>query len=195
MVTVSTSVRDRIIASTLHLIGTDGIAGITNRRIAAHANVSLGSITYHFPSQSDLLRSALTTFVTEETTRLREIAESHRGQGVTLAEAAGFAERVAEDLSFSAERIAPFELYVQAGRDPELRTAADRCWAAYDELTVAILTELGLPNPESVAPTLVATIAGLQLRRLSTGGGSELSTSVLMLLQGAVLAGPAHPRA
>ncbi len=64
---MSTSVRDRIIASTLHLIGTDGIAGITNRRIAAHANVSLGSITYHFPSQPDLLRSALTTFVAEET--------------------------------------------------------------------------------------------------------------------------------
>ncbi|MFD6674007.1 TetR/AcrR family transcriptional regulator [Rhodococcus zopfii] len=191
---MSTSVRDRIIASTLYLIGTDGIAGITNRRIAAHANVSLGSVTYHFPSQPDLLRSALTTFVAEETTRLREIAESHRGQGISLGEAAGFAERVAEDLSFSAERIAPFELYVQAGRDPELRAAADRCWAAYDELTVTILTELGLPNPEAIAPTLVATIAGLQLRRLSTGGGSDLSTSVLLLLRGAVLAGAGQQR-
>ncbi|NLE78714.1 MAG: TetR family transcriptional regulator [Rhodococcus sp.] len=188
VVTVSTSVRERIIASTLYLIGTDGIAGITNRRIAAHANVSLGSITYHFPSQPDLLRSALTAFVAEETARLREIAESHRGQGVTLEQAAGFAERVAEDLSFSAERIAPFELYVQAGRDPQLREVADRCWTAYDDLTVTILTELGLPDPEAVAPTLVATIAGLQLRRLSTGGGSDLATSVLLLLQGAVLA-------
>ncbi len=192
MVTVSTSVRDRIVASTLHLIGTDGVAGVTNRRIAAHANVSLGSITYHFPSQPDLLRAALETFVAEETTRLREIAESHRNQGVSLAEAAGLAERVAEDLAFSAERIAPFELYVQAGRDPELRAAADRCWAAYDELTVAILTELGLPDPVAVASTLVATVAGLQLRRLSTGGGSDLSTSVLLLLQGAVLTGGAH---
>ena len=192
--TVSNSVRDRIIASTLHLIGSDGIAGITNRRIAAHANVSLGSITYHFPNQTELLRSALTAFVAEETTRLREIAESHRGQGVTLAEAAGFAERVAEDLSFSAERIAPFELYVQAGRDPELRDAADRCWAAYDELTVAILTELGVPDPEAIASTLVATVAGLQLRRLSTGGGSDLSSSVLLLLRGAVLAGADHQR-
>ncbi|MGX7728605.1 TetR/AcrR family transcriptional regulator [Rhodococcus sp. 2H158] len=183
---MGTDVRGAIVAATLHLIGTDGIAAITNRRIAARAGVSLGSITYHFPTQSDLLRSALTTFVADETTRLRDLAEGYRGRGLSLADAAALTGQVAEDLSFSAERIAPFELYVQAGRDPQLREAAARCWAAYDALTVTILTELGVPRPESVAPTLVATITGLQLRRLATGAAPDLSAAVLPLVRSTV---------
>ncbi|NGP09205.1 TetR family transcriptional regulator [Rhodococcus sp. 14C212] len=183
---MSTDVRGAIVAATLHLVGTDGIAAITNRRIAARAGVSLGSITYHFPTQSDLLRSALTTFVADETTRLRELAEGYRGRGLSLVDAAALTEQVAEDLSFSAERIAPFELYVQAGRDPQVREAAARCWAAYDALTVTILTELGVPRPESVAPTLVATITGLQLRRLATGAAPDVSAAVLQLVRSTV---------
>ena len=58
---------------------------------------------------------------------------------------------------------------------------------------MASATQTGMNNA-AVAPTLVATVAGLQLRRLSTGGGSDLSTSVLLLLQGAVLTGGAHPQ-
>lgn len=184
--TVPRSVRSRIIDATLHLVGTDGIAGVTNRRIAARAEVSLGSVTYHFPTQDDLLRSALTHFVAEETARLREIAESYRDRSLSVQDAAALTEHVAESLAFSAERIAPFELYVQAGRDPELRAAADECWSAYDALALTILTELGIPHARALAPTLVSTITGLQLRRLSTGGKADLSASVLLLLHGAL---------
>ncbi|MEE2033536.1 TetR/AcrR family transcriptional regulator [Rhodococcus chondri] len=187
---MASDVRARIVGATLHLIGTDGIAAITNRRIASRAEVSLGSITYHFPSQSDLLKAALTTFVAEETDRLREIAESYRGQDLSITDAAQVTERVADDLAFTAERIAPFELYIQAGRDPDLRAAADECWTAYDSLTVAILAALGVPEAETIAPTLVATIAGLQLRRLSTGADPDLASSVLLLLHGMTASAP-----
>lgn len=184
------SVRSRIIDATLHLVGTDGIAGVTNRRIAARAEVSLGSVTYHFPTQDDLLRSALTHFAAEETARLREIADTYRGRGMSVQDAAEATEHVARSLAFSAERIAPFELYVQAGRDPELRAAADECWSAYDALARTILTELGIPHADAIAPTLVSTIAGLQLRRLSTGGNADLSAAVLLLLRGATATTP-----
>ncbi len=45
-----TDARHRIIDATLHLVGSHGIAGITNRRIASRAEVSLGSITYTSPA-------------------------------------------------------------------------------------------------------------------------------------------------
>ena len=183
VVSVSAPVRSRIIDATLHLVGTGGVAGVTNRRIASRAQVSLGSITYHFPTQDDLLRAALTHFATEETARLREIAESFRGQGLSVQDAATLTEQVAESLAFSAERIATFELYVQAGRDQNLRAAADECWRAYDALTLTILTELGIPDAGALTPTLVATIAGMQLRRLSTGGDADLAGAVLLLLR------------
>ncbi|PTR32052.1 TetR family transcriptional regulator [Rhodococcus sp. OK519] len=187
----TTSVRDRILAAALHIVGTEGVPAVTNRRIAAEAAVSLGSVTYHFATQPELLRAALTDFVAEETARLREIAESYRETGISVEDAAAITERIARDLTFSAERIAPFELYIQAGRDPELRDAAAQCFAAYDDLTVTILTALGIPHPESLAPTLVATIAGLQLRRLATGdGGQEIAVAVLQLIRGAFVPRP-----
>ncbi|MFC7450711.1 TetR/AcrR family transcriptional regulator [Rhodococcus daqingensis] len=184
-----TPVRERILAAVLHIIGTDGIAAVTNRRIAAQAEVSLGSITYHFPSQTDLLRDALLGFVTDETARLTDLAEQYRDKGLSLQDAAALTEQVVRDLAFDAERMAPFELYIQAGRDPALRAAADQCFAAYDTLTVTILEALGVPNAATVAPPMVATIAGLQLRRLATGtDGQDVSAAIMMLIGGAMLA-------
>ena len=77
-------VRERILDAVLHVVGTDGIPGVSNRRIAAQAGVSLGSITYHFASQSDMLRAALSRFVTDETTRLRALAEEYRDKGLSV---------------------------------------------------------------------------------------------------------------
>lgn len=185
-VTERAPARERILAAVLHVIGTDGIAAVTNRRIAAQAQVSLGSITYHFPSQTDMLRDALLGFVTEETTRLTELAEQYRDHGLSLQDAASLTEQVVRDLGWAAERVAPFELYIQAGRDPALQEAASKCFAAYDTLTVTILEALGVPDAATLAPTLVATIAGLQLRRLATGGaGTDVSTAILLLVGGA----------
>jgi len=193
VVSVSSSVRSRIIDATLYLVGTEGVAGVTNRRIASRAQVSPGSITYHFPTQDDLLRSALTHFADEETSRLREIAETYREQSLSVQDAAALTEQVAESLAFSAERIAPFELYVQAGRDPNLRAAAAECWRAYDALTFTILTELGIPGARALTRTLVATVAGLQLRRLSTGEDADLAGAVLLLLRQAETSGGGDP--
>ncbi|MEV0948412.1 TetR family transcriptional regulator [Rhodococcus sp. NPDC049939] len=189
---MSTDVRDRVLAAALHIIGTEGIPGVTNRRIAAKAGVSLGSITYHFPTQTDLLRAALSGFVAQETQRLADLANEYRDKGLSLVDAAALTEKVAKDLTFSAEEIAPFELYVHAGRDHELRQAAEECFAAYEELTVTILTALGVPNAATIAPTIVATITGLQLRRLATGSGGDhdISASVLLLLNSSVQAPP-----
>jgi len=185
VVTTGDDARSKILRATLQLVGTHGVPEVTNRRIAACAGVSLGSITYHFPTQADLLRAALVSFVDDETARLRELAEQYRSQALSLAEAADLTERIAHDLAFTAERIAPFELYVQAGRDPDLRPASDRCWRAYDALTVAVLIALGVQAPEAIAPTLVATVAGMQLRRLSTGAQTDVAAAVLTLLRGA----------
>ena len=179
--------RDRILAATLQIVGEDGIAAVSNRRIAAAAGVSLGSVTYHFPTQTELLREALLTFVDDETDRLYALAEDYRNRGLSLTDAAQLTDQVIKDMSFSAEQIAPFELFIQAGRDTGLQAAADECFRAYDALTVAILEALGLPEPERFADSLVAMITGLQVRRLATGGGDErVLPAIMLLLAGAM---------
>src|SRR5438552_8761994 len=67
--------RSRILNATLSLIGREGLAGLTNRRIARESGVSLGSLTYHFDSQQALLRDALDLFLSEEVERLTVIAD------------------------------------------------------------------------------------------------------------------------
>ncbi|MFD5425989.1 TetR/AcrR family transcriptional regulator [Streptomyces sp. NPDC127084] len=179
--------KQRIIGAVLRVIGEDGIAGVTNRRIAKEAGVSLGSVTYHFTSQHEMLRESMLHFVHEETRRLTELADEGEAAGLGLDAAASLAGQVAEGTVFDSEHIAPFELYIQAGRDERLREAAAECFAAYDRLATQILTALGVPDAERLAATTVALIAGLQLRRLATGSPAEdLADALLLLVSGRV---------
>jgi DNA-binding transcriptional regulator YbjK len=181
-----TDLRQRIILAVLKIIGEDGIAAVTNRRIAHEAGVSLGSVTYHFATQHDLLRESLRYFVAEETKRFTALAEQHNCATVDLKQASALVGQVASSANFDSEHIAPFELYIQAGRDPRLRAAAAECFAAYDRLAAKILTGLGVPNAERAASATVALIVGLQLRRLATGSTTdELVDALVLLTRGA----------
>ncbi|MET8679664.1 TetR family transcriptional regulator [Streptomyces sp. NPDC004647] len=181
--------RDRIIRAVLRIIGEHGVAGVTNRRIAKEAGVSLGSVTYHFATQHDLLRESLRSFVAEETRRFTELAAQYRADDVGLAEAGVLVGQVAARTSFDSEHIASFELYIQAGRDPQLRAAADECFAAYDRLAASILSALGVPDAERAASAAVALVTGIQLRRLATGSAADDLVDALLMLVG----GPQRP--
>ncbi|WP_229786657.1 MULTISPECIES: TetR/AcrR family transcriptional regulator [Actinokineospora] len=174
--------RTEILRATLRVIGAEGVAGVTNRRIAREAGVSLGSITYHFDTQTSLLRETMLLFVAEETARLASVAEAHRSV-ISVDDAAALVERIVESTAFGSEEIAPLELYIHAGRDASLREAAATCFAAYDALATAVLSALGVPDPARMAGPVVALIAGLQLRRLATGtSGPTTVADALRLL-------------
>jgi AcrR family transcriptional regulator len=176
--------RDAILRATLRVIGEQGVPGLTNRRIAAAAGVSLGSLTYHFPSQTDVLRESMLLFAREETARLTAIAEKAAAEAPTLEAAAAMVEQVLESMTFGREDIAPLELFIQAGRDPDLRGAAARCFEAYEQLAVTVLQALQIEDPARLAGPVVALIAGLQLRRLATGdtGTTQVATALTMLV-------------
>ena len=53
--------RSRILQATLDVIRADGVHAASYRRIASHAGVPLGSMTYYFPSLEGLIVSALDT--------------------------------------------------------------------------------------------------------------------------------------
>lgn len=179
------STRERILHAVLRVIGRDGVAGVTNRRVAREAEVSLGSITYHFATQRELLREAMLLFVAEETARLTSLAGQRLGGSVSLPEAAELVERVALRTRFGHEEIAPLELYLEAGRDAALRDAAAECFAAYDRVAVTVLRGLGVESPERLAGPVVALLTGLQLRRLATGttGDTTIAKALTMLVR------------
>ncbi|MFI8103902.1 TetR/AcrR family transcriptional regulator [Streptomyces sp. NPDC086023] len=189
----ASATRQRIIDAVLRIIGQDGVAAVTNRRIAKEAAVSLGSVTYHFATQHELLRESLLHFVAEETRHFTTLADEC-SEGLDIRQAAEVVAQVAGVDGFDSRHIAPFELYVQAGRDERLRTAAAECFAAYDLLAARLLTHLGVPDPERLAGAAVALVFGQQLRRLATGAPAEDLVDALLVLTrispGAPAAGP-----
>lgn len=165
-------VRERILRATLELIADGGIGALTNRRVATSAGVSLGSLTYHFASQTQLLRESLLLYVEEETVRRRGIAEDLARRNPSVEDVAREVERLATSGSDIPAQIAELELHLQAARDPELRDASRRCFEAHEQIAAAALTALGVHDGERHAATVVALMTGLALRRLA-GGGRE----------------------
>lgn len=183
--------RARILHATLRVIAAGGIGAVSNRRVAAEAGVALGSLTYHFPSQTDLLRESLLLYAAEEVARLEglaaELREGTSGDGVSAEQAAAVVEQVAARDAGRPEEIAELELHLHASRDPALHEASSRCFAAYESFATAALSALGVPEPERHARTVVALLCGLGVRRLGTGEHAAEGTAdaLLTVIRGA----------
>jgi DNA-binding transcriptional regulator YbjK len=179
--------RERILRTTIELIGREGIGAVTNRRVADAAEVSLGSLTYHFDSQVDLVRESLMLMVGEEVVRLEGIAADLRRARPGIEQVALEVERVARESLRRVQELAEVELHLQAARDPELSDASRRCFVAYEEVAEAALGALQVPDAGRHARSIVALMYGLAMRRLGTGEEdvAGLGEALLTIVRGA----------
>lgn len=169
------------------MIAEGGIGAVTNRRVATEAGVALGSLTYHFPSQTSLLRDSLLRYVEEEVARLGAIAEQLRAAAPTPEQVAAAIEQLLDDDPTRTGAISELELHLEASRDTALQEASARCFAAYEDFGSAILEALEVPEPQRYAPMLVALMAGMTLRRLGTGAQDAHGTAdaLMTIVRGA----------
>ncbi|MFE1595808.1 TetR/AcrR family transcriptional regulator [Nocardia sp. NPDC058705] len=165
--------RDRIIRAVVRIMGTNGAAAVTNRRIATEAGISLGTLTYHFATQRDLVEAGMAAFVADETVKFTQLADRAAAGELDLAQAGEILGGIVTDTGFGGDHIAWFELFVQAARHPALHSATAEFFDTYDRLAVSILRALGVADAESAAPLAVAALVGLQLRRLAGGGSPD----------------------
>jgi DNA-binding transcriptional regulator YbjK len=182
-----TDTRERILRTTIDLIGSEGIGAVTNLRVADAAGVSLGSLTYHFDSQVDLVRESLMLMVGEEVARLAAIAGELRRARPSVEQVAAEVERVARESLRRVQEVAEIELHLQAARDPELGGASRRCFVAYEGVAKAALEALEVPEADRHARSIVALMYGLALRRLGTGEEdvTGLGEALLTIVRGA----------
>jgi DNA-binding transcriptional regulator YbjK len=185
--TAAPDTRERILRITLELIGEEGIGAVTNRRVAEAAGLSLGSLTYHFSSQVELLRDSLLLFVGEEVARLEVIAADLRRRRPSVEQVAAEVEQIAGASSYRLQQLAEAELHLRAARDPALREASRRCFEAYEGVAKAALEMLSVPHADRHARSIVALMYGLALRRLGTGeeGAAGLAEALLTIGRGA----------
>lgn len=162
-------VRTRILRATFDLIGAEGMGALTNRRIAAAAGISLGSLTYYFPSQDALLRESLALYVGEEVRRLEAIAAELRARRPGTRELGAEIRDLASRTPDRPELIAELELHLHAARDPAVRSASRESFEAYEKVATAALAAFGVPDPERHAVAVVALMMGVGIRQLGTG--------------------------
>ena len=120
--------RDRIIDAALEVIARDGVAGTSHRRVAREADVPLGSMTYHFDSMDELLRSAMTRFAEQTSRAFRSALE---GAG-SIEEAQDAVIQLITRGSSARDLVITHEIYTLAARRPEFREIT-RDWMARDQ--------------------------------------------------------------
>ena len=167
MSTQTTDRREQILEATLRLIGRSGREAVTHRAVAEEAGVPLGSTTYYFDSRDDLLGKALEHVAASEAERYGTLAEELR----TVNSADELADRLLSELVAAATDrvayIAEYELWLEAGRRPELREAAQRWCDAEQHAVAGALEHLGSSDPPTDASLVVAAIDGLGERVLA----------------------------
>lgn len=158
--------REQILEAALRVIGRSGREAVTHRAVAEEAGVPLGSTTYYFDSRDDLLAQALEHVAAEAVRRYGRLAEELR----SVTSPGELADGLLSELVAAAEDrtayIAEYELWLEAGRRPELREAAQSWCDAEQHAVAGPMESLGSLEPATDASLVVAAIDGLGERLL-----------------------------
>ncbi|WP_228045849.1 TetR/AcrR family transcriptional regulator [Saccharopolyspora montiporae] len=156
--------RSRIIDATLGLIAADGVAGVSHRKVAAHADVPLGSMTYHFANMDELLREAFERFTRSVAARFeRRLAAAH---GFTEAVEAVVDIIHVDVFATREDLVLTQEFYALTARRPDFRDVLDE-WMHNSR------NELQRHFDPVTARQIDALIEGLTMHRALSGHGYD----------------------
>jgi DNA-binding transcriptional regulator YbjK len=180
--------REQILEAALRVIGSRGREAVTHRAVAEEAGVPLGSTTYYFDSRDDLLAQALEHVAAEAVARYERLAADLR----SVKSPEEFADGLLSEMIAAAEDrtayIAEYELWLEAGRRPELRKAAEDWCDAEQRAAAGAMESLGSSDPRADASLVVATMDGLGERLLAREkdpgeAAKELRPELLRLIE------------
>ncbi|MEV8569603.1 TetR family transcriptional regulator [Streptomyces sp. NPDC051322] len=160
-----------IARAALAVIERHGVSGLTHRRVATEAGVSLGTTTYHFATLDDILESAFGVAMSEDMDGLTQWFESLPA-GCDLPEE--LTQLVLRKTSQEKGNVyVNFELVLAAAQRPSLHVKA-HAWATF----LARLFERYVSDEAAEAVAVVYD--GTLLRQTITGsigGADEIATS------------------
>ena len=116
--------REEIARAVIDVVAEHGLRGLTHRKVAEAAGVPLGSTTYHFETLDDLMMAGLELAADRNLAMMTRAAERLAPGGDV---AAWLTDLVIEMVTTWREsNIAERELYLEAIRNPALRSVATR---------------------------------------------------------------------
>lgn len=162
--------RQRMITeAALRVIATDGIAGVTHRRVATEAGVPLPATTYYYASKDDLLEAAFRLHAEDEATRVGQSSHLNAENATASELSEGLAAFLVDGLrKHRHQLIAEYALLVEAAQRPKL-AALSKAWRHSMLVRMSsIFTELGSPQPDLDAQLVLAVLAGFEVDSLGT---------------------------
>lgn len=158
--------RELLLRAAVDLLADGGPKAVTHRAVAARAGVPQASTTYYFASIQELTDEALRLHLSERTGELQAMITEATAKGGSAEDIA----RVLAEMLITRSRdiaIAQFEVYMQAGRNPDLRDHVAKTLGAFEQIAATVLGFLGAREPEKAAPVFVALIDGYLLHRVA----------------------------
>lgn len=160
--------KDRIVDATLEVIAEHGVVGTTHRRIAAAADVPLGSLTYHFAGLDDLLLQAFTRHAERGFAEWAAHFDDVTGVDQLVDAVTDLVMAIVEDDALG--WTVTYELYLAALRHDELRQVTET-WMRSSRSVLERFVDAG------TARDLDALIEGLSMhKRLSTSPPTRSET-------------------
>ena len=158
--------RRAILDATLRVISAGGVDAVTHRRVAAEADVALGSTTYYFASREELVREAFRYYLAEVRSALASLErESPIERAADVAEA--LIELARREFADPALVLAEYELILYAARDPVLAQDFNAYERGLEAQLAGPLERLGADRPVDAARTVIGLMRGFELERLT----------------------------
>jgi len=163
--------RERLLDAALAVIGSEGMRGLTHRRLEDQAGVARGSARYHLGTNDQIIAATLEHTVLRELTMM-EGALARLGLDALAGGTASIPKLSAAMLSGLLENPgivrARYELLLAATRTPALKAEAQRWRAHFVGNAEVGLAAAGVDDPHNAAVLLIATFDGLTLDAIIT---------------------------
>jgi DNA-binding transcriptional regulator YbjK len=171
----SQRVRDAIVAATVRIVASDGVAAVTHRRVAVEAGVALSSTTWHFEAKADILEAAHEWTARHEVARIAEIAD-RLGDGEF--DPSAWADELSDWLvgQVKDERdiaIALYRLQIELLGSPRARGVHREWGRGLRALGEGVLEHSGTATPDLDIRLVVAALDGLRLSVILSGEETE----------------------
>ncbi|GAA0211150.1 TetR family transcriptional regulator [Saccharothrix mutabilis subsp. mutabilis] len=178
-----TATRTRALDAAVELLGTGGLRALTHARVDEHANLPKGSTSNHFRTRAALLAGVVDWIAAHELRDMGGSAHVPTTPAELVDVICAFLDHLTgPDRTWTAARLVVF---LEAGHEPGLRDALSRVRAVMEESVVAVLTELGAPDPLTAAQAIAACCEGVILHRVARNDHTDPRPLLELVVRGA----------
>ncbi|WP_007023179.1 TetR/AcrR family transcriptional regulator [Saccharomonospora iraqiensis] len=175
-------VRQRLLTAAAELIPERGWSAVSTRNLAERAGVNPSVVHYHFPSLPALLNEAVLGILRQVLGEVDTVLDNARTPAEAVEAVVSAAQRYTGDDPTS---LLAIEAYLAAARGEPLRDEVGGMVAEFRHRFGRWLGEHGVPDPETTAGLVLATVDGLLLHRgMGAGMDTDPTAAVLRRLVG-----------